>query len=82
MEQDGYRHAYAEGEAQRAILAGEISEVQRKATAEMRLWELYDAVVKAHAEGDAKAEAKAQKRLNTAKAKARKELMSMVANIE
>jgi hypothetical protein len=72
MEQDGYHHAYAEEEV---WYVGEISHNQRRLTNELGLWRLYDEVVKARAEGDAKAEAKAQRRLDAAKSKVRKEML-------
>ena len=68
----GYRHAYAESEAATAVKAKAYTLAQREVTAEMKLWELYFAVMDAQTKGDAKAEAKAQRRLDAAKIAARK----------
>ena len=68
----GYRHAYSDNAATTAAKAAEYTLMQREVTAEMNLWELYFAVAEARTKGDAKAEAKAQRRLDAAKVAARK----------
>ena len=51
---------------------------EREVTADMKLWELYFAVAEARTKGDAKAEAKAQRRLDAAKVAARKAIAERV----
>jgi hypothetical protein len=68
----GYRHAYSDSEAATAASAEAYTLAQRDVTTEKGLWKLYFAVVEARQKGDAKAEAKAQHRLDVAKAAARK----------
>ena len=71
----GYRHAYSDNEAETAANAKAYSLAQREVTASMKLWELYADVVDARTKGDAKAEAKAQRRLDAAKVAARKAIV-------
>ena len=68
----GYRHAYSETEAATEAEAEAYTAAQQKVTADKKLWTLYDAVKAAKAEGNAKAEAAALKKLNAAKASAEK----------
>ena len=68
----GYRHAYSETEAATEAEADAYTAAQQKVTAQKTLWVLYDAVKAAKAAGDAKAEAAAQKKLDVAKAAAKK----------
>ena len=68
----GYRHAYSETEAATEAEADAYTAAQQKVTAQKTLWALYDAVKAAKAAGDAKAEAAAQKKLDVAKAAAKK----------
>lgn len=57
---EGYKHAYAaaDDEAAAEATAKAYTEAQKTATAELKLWDLYDAVTSAP---NAKAKAKAQK---------------------
>ena len=71
---DGYSHAYSETEAATAAKAQAYTLAQREVTVNMKLWELYFTVMDAQIKGDAKAEVKAQRRLDAAKAAARKEI--------
>ena len=73
-DQQGYRHAYSATEAVTEAKAKAYSEAQRRVTAELGLWTLYDAVLSAKVSGDARAIAKSQKRLAEAKAKAKRSL--------
>ncbi len=75
---DGYNHAYADNEAETEAIAEAYTQAQRRATEQYALWTLYDAVAAARNSGDAAAEAKALKRLNTAKTKARNAMYSEV----
>jgi hypothetical protein len=70
----GYTHAYATPEAEAATEAEAeaYTAAQKKVVAQKNLWALYDAVKEAKAAGNAKAEAAALKKLNTAKASAEK----------
>ena len=70
----GYKHAYApaEEEAIAEAKADAYTAAQKEATVACNLWALYDAVKAAKDAGDAKAEAKAQKKLDAAKASADK----------
>ena len=73
-EQQGYKHAFAspEQEAATEALAEAYSAAHKEATAKYNLWALYDAVTAAKATGNAKAIAKAEKKLANAKASAEK----------
>ena len=71
---EGYRHAYSDSAAATAAKAQAYTLAQREVTADMKLWDLYFAVAEARENGDAKAEVKAQKRLDAAKVAARKEI--------
>ena len=73
-EQQGYKHAFAspEQEAATEALAEAYSAAHKEATAKYNLWALYDAVAAAKATGNAKAIAKAEKKLANAKASAEK----------
>ena len=73
---DGYNHAYADNEAETEAIAEAYTLAQRRATEHYALWTLYDAVAAARNSGDTVAEAKALKRLNTAKTKARNAMYS------
>ena len=75
---DGYNHAYADNEADTEAIAEAYTQAQRRATEQYALWTLYDAVAAARNSGDTAAEAKALKRLNTAKTKARNAMYSEV----
>ncbi|MBO7266017.1 MAG: Gfo/Idh/MocA family oxidoreductase [Alistipes sp.] len=75
---DGYNHAYADNEAETEAIAEAYTLAQRRATEQYALWTLYDAVAAARNSGDTAAEAKALKRLNTAKTKARNAMYSEV----
>ena len=68
----GYKHAYSDGAAVAAERAAAYTAAHKSVTASMNLWALYDAVDQARQNGDARAEAKAQKRLDAAKVAARK----------
>ena len=70
----GYNHAYATPEAEAATEAEAeaYTAAQKKVVAQKNLWALYDAVKAAKAAGNAKAEASALKKLNSAKASAEK----------
>ena len=74
----GYQHAYSETEAATEAEAEAYTAAQQKVTAEKNLWALYDAVKAAKANGDAKAEAAAQKKLDAAKAAADKAIAKEV----
>ena len=74
----GYRHIYSENEAATAAKTEAYTLAEREVTAEMKLWELYFAVADARTNGDAKAEAKAQRRLDAAKVAARKAIAERV----
>ena len=67
---EGYRHAYSETEAQTEARAKRYTEIQRAVTAELELWDLYDAVAAARAAGDERAAARAQRRLEAARSEA------------
>ena len=71
-DQQGYKHAYSENEAATEAEAEAYTAAQQKITEKKNLWALYDAVKAAKAAGDAKAEAKAQKKLDIAKISADK----------
>jgi predicted dehydrogenase len=75
---DGYNHAYADNETETEAIAEAYTQAQRRATEQYALWTLYDAVAAARNSGDTAAEAKALKRLNTAKTKARNAMYSEV----
>jgi hypothetical protein len=79
-DQKGYKHAYAapEVEAQTEHEAEVYTAAQKEVTAKKNLWALYDAVKAAKAAGDAKAEAKALKALDNAKASADKAIAKAV----
>ena len=68
----GYKHAYSDGAAVAAERAAAYTAAHKSVTASMNLWALYRAVDEARQNGDARAEAKAQKRLDAAKVAARK----------
>ena len=68
----GYKHAYSDGAAVAAERAAAYTAAHKSVTASMNLWALYDAVDQVRQNGDARAEAKAQKRLDAAKVAARK----------
>ena len=72
--QKGYKHAYAAPEAEAATeaYAEAYSATQKEVAAKKNLWALYDALKDARAAGDAKAIAKAEKKLANAKAAADK----------
>ncbi len=76
----GYNHAYAAPEAEAATEAEAeaYTAAQKKVTAQKNLWKLYDDVKAAKAAGNAKAEAAAQKKLNSAKAAADKAIAKEV----
>ena len=74
----GYQHAYSETEAATEAEAEAYTAAQQKVTKEKNLWALYDAVKAAKANGDAKAEAAAQKKLDVAKAAADKAIAKEV----
>ena len=71
-DQQGYRHAYATTEQEREIKAKRYTEMQKRVTAEMDLWSLYDALLDATLSGDYNTAYKAQQRLAGAKRKALK----------
>lgn len=72
-DQKGYKHAYAEPEAEKAAeeKAKAYTAAQKKAVADNKLWDLYDAVKKAETP---KAKAKAEKAYRAAVAKADKQI--------
>ena len=74
----GYRHAYSDSEAVTAARAEAYTMAQRDVTVEKELWKLYFAVVEARQKGDAKVEARAQRRLDAAKAAARKAIAERI----
>ena len=74
----GYKHAYAADEAATEAEADAYTAAQQKVTAQKNLWKLYDDVKAAKAAGNAKAEAAAQKKLNSAKAAADKAIAKEV----
>ena len=74
----GYKHAYAADEAATEAEAEAYTAAQQKVTAQKNLWALYDAVKAAKAAGNAKAEAAAQKKLDSAKAAADKAIAKEV----
>jgi hypothetical protein len=80
MDVDGYRHAYAENEAETEALALGYTQAQKSATERYNLWALYDALKVARDSGDAKAIAKASKRLDIAKQSAREAIDDEVKN--
>jgi hypothetical protein len=80
MDVDGYRHAYAENEAETEALAMGYTQAQKSATERYNLWALYDALKVARDSGDAKAIAKASKRLDIAKQSAREAIDDEVKN--
>jgi predicted dehydrogenase len=75
----GYSHAYAENEAKSEALARSYTKAQKSATERYKLWELYDALKTARNSNDAKAIAKAQKRLDAAKRSAREAMHKQVS---
>jgi hypothetical protein len=75
----GYSHAYSENEAKSEALARSYTKAQKSATERYKLWELYDALKTARNSNDAKAIAKAQKRLDAAKASAREAMHKQVS---
>ena len=74
----GYKHIYSDTEAVVAERAAAYTAAHKSVTASKDLWSLYRAVVEAREKGDAKAEAKAQKRLDAAKVAARKAISEML----
>ena len=74
-DKQGYSHAYATTEADVDARARAYTAAHKRATAELNLWSLYDAMQNAN---DA-AKQKAQKRLADAKAKARKSIDKQLA---
>ena len=74
-----YTHAYADDEQSTEAVAMAYTSAQKSATEQFKLWSLYDALKAARESGDTKAEAKAQKRLNAAKASARAEITQQVS---
>ena len=72
----GYKHAYASAEQEAATEAEAeaYTAAQKEATAKNNLWALYDAVVTAKQSGNAKAIAKAEKALASAKERADKQI--------
>ena len=71
-DQDGYRHAYSATEADADAKAKSYTAAQKRVTADLGLWSLYDALHRAILNGDAQAAHKAYKKLSEAKSKARK----------
>ena len=79
MDVDGYDHAYSPNDAEAEAVAKCYTEAQRAATAQFKLWELYDAVRVAKSGGNAAAIAKAEKRLVAAKVNAQKGIAKQLA---
>ncbi len=79
-EQIGYKHAFAtpEQEAATEADAETYTAIHKEQVAKKQLWALYDAVVAAKATGDAKAIAKAEKKLANAKAATKKQIAKAV----
>lgn len=79
-EQIGYKHAFAtpEQEAATEADAETYTTIHKEQVAKKQLWTLYDAVVAAKATGDAKAIAKAEKKLANAKAATKKQIAKAV----
>ena len=79
-EQIGYKHAFAtpEQEAATEADAETYTAIHKEQVAKKQLWTLYDAVVAAKATGDAKAIAKAEKKLANAKAATKKQIAKAV----
>ena len=77
----GYSHAYAENEQATEAIAVAYTAAQRSVTEQYKLWALYDALKAAHESGNTTAEAKAQKRLDTAKTSARTAMEKQANNI-
>lgn len=77
-EVEGYRHVFSETEAATLARAKAYTEAQKSVTQERGLWVLYGAVVEARQKGDAKAEAKAQRRLDAVKIAARKAISERI----
>ncbi|MDE5912310.1 MAG: glycosyl hydrolase, partial [Muribaculaceae bacterium] len=77
-DQKGYKHAYAaaDDEAAAEATAKAYTEAQKKATADCKLWALYDAVKNADTP---KAKAKAEKAYRNAVAKADKQIAKILA---
>ncbi|MDE5959574.1 MAG: glycosyl hydrolase, partial [Muribaculaceae bacterium] len=77
-DQKGYKHAYAaaDDEATAEATAKAYTEAQKKATADCKLWALYDAVKNADTP---KAKAKAEKAYRNAVAKADKQIAKILA---
>jgi hypothetical protein len=75
---DGYRHIYSDDEATTAAKAEAYTLAQREVTEKMKLWDLYFVAAEARIAGDAKAEAKALRRLDAAKLAARKVIAEML----
>ena len=75
----GYSHAYAENEAKTEALARSDTQAQKAATERYKLWARYDALKTARKSNDAKAIAKAQKRLDAAKTSAREAMHKQVS---
>ena len=71
-DQQGYRHHYSTTEAATEARAKAYTAAQRRATTELNLWPLYDALQSAIASGDSAAITKASKRLAEARNKADK----------
>ena len=77
-DQKGYKHAYAEAADEQAAEAAAkaYTDAQKAATAQYKLWDLYDAVQKA---ATPKAKAKAEKAYRNAVAKADKQIAKTLA---
>ncbi len=75
----GYSHAYAENEQISEAIAAAYTAAQRSVTEQYKLWALYDALKTARNSNDAKAIAKAQKRLDAAKTSAREAMHKQVS---
>ena len=74
-DKQGYSHAYATSEAEADARARAYTATHKRITAECNLWSLYDAAQSA----DSTTAQKAQKRLNAAKAMARKSIDKQLA---